>query len=319
MSVALVTGATGLVGQALCQELLVREHVVRAGVRRVDDAARLPPDCEVAQVGNVGGDTNWRSTLRGVDTLVHLAARVHVMQDSAADPLAEFRKVNVEGTLNLARQAAEAGVWRFVFLSSVKVNGEGGSVIYRETDSPAPQDAYGISKHEAELGLQEIAAETGMEVVIIRPPLVYGPEVKANFLCLMQWVAWGVPLPLGAARNQRSLVYLGNLVSAIDACLTHPSAANQTFLVSDGEDLSTTDLIRRLARAMGRPARLIPVPAAVLMAGATLLGKREVAARLCGTLQVDITKVREMLGWTPPVSVDEGLRRTAEHYLQQQQ
>lgn len=318
MSVVLVTGATGLVGQALCQKLLVQEYAVRAGVRRVDDAAQLPPDCEVAQIGNVGRDTNWRSALRGIGTLVHLAARVHLMQDSAVDPLAEFHKVNVEGTLNLARQAAAAGVGRFVFLSSVKVNGEGGSVIYRETDSPAPQDAYGISKHEAELGLQEIATKTSMEVVIIRPPLIYGPKVKANFLRLMQWVAWGVPLPLGAIHNRRSLVALDNLVDLIITCIDHPTAAKHTFLVSDGEDLSTTELIRRMARALDRPVRLIPVPTAVLMASATLLGKREVVARLCGSLQVDITKARKVLDWTPPISVDEGLRRTAEHYLQQQ-
>jgi nucleoside-diphosphate-sugar epimerase len=254
--------------------------------------------------------------LIGVDIVVHLAARVHVMRDSATDPLAEFRRVNVAGTERLALAAATAGVRRFVFLSSVKVNGEKGG--YNESDPPAPQDAYGISKHEAELGLRVIAAETGMEVVIIRPPLVYGPGVKANFHVLLWAVARGVPLPLGAIHNRRSLVALDNLVDIIVTCIDHPAAANQTFLVSDGEDLSTTELIRHLARAMGRPARLIPVPASVLMAGATLLGKREVAARLCGSLQVDITKARELLGWLPPITMDEGLRRAAEHYLQHQ-
>jgi nucleoside-diphosphate-sugar epimerase len=238
------------------------------------------------------------------------------MRETATDPLIAFRAVNVAGTEQLARQAAE--VRRFIFMSSVKVNGEGGSVAYRETDLPAPQDDYGMSKYEAECGLREIAVETGMEMVMVRSPLVYGPGVKANFQALMRALVRGIPLPLGAIHNRRSLVALDNVVDLLVTCIEHPAAANETFLVSDGEDLSTTELIRRLARAMCRPARLIPMPTTVLMAGATLLGKREVMRRLCGTLQVNITKVREVLGWAPPVSVDEGLRRTAKHYLQQQ-
>ena len=314
----LVTGTTGFVGTALVARLVDEgRFFVRAAVRR--ESGELPAAVERVVVGDLTPDADWEPALAGVDAVVHLAARVHVMREATADPLAEFRRVNVGGTLNLARQAAAAGVRRFVFLSSVKVNGEGGSAAYRETDPPAPQDAYGISKHEAELGLHEIAAETGIEVVIIRPPLVYGPGVKANFHALLRAVARGMPLPLGAIHNRRSLVALDNLVDLIVTCIDHPAAANQTFLVSDGEDLSTTELIRRLARAMGRPARLIPVPTVALMAGATLLGKREMAARLCGSLQVDITKARKVLGWTLPVSVDEGLRRTAEHYLQQRQ
>jgi UDP-glucose 4-epimerase len=269
-------------------------------------------------VGDLDANTDWCDALTGVDAIIHCAARVHVMQETVADPLGAFRAVNLAGTEQLARQAAAAGVRRFVFLSSVKVNGEGGSVAYRETDLPAPQDAYGTSKCEAELGLREIAAGTGLEVVMVRPPLVYGPGVRANFQALMRVLLRGIPLPLGAIHNRRSLVALDNVVDLIVTCIEHPAATNETFLVSDGEDLSTTELIRRLARAMGRPARLIPMPAAVLMAGATLLGKREVARRLCGTLQVNITKVREVLGWTPPVNVDEELRRTAKHYLQQQ-
>jgi nucleoside-diphosphate-sugar epimerase len=233
------------------------------------------------------------------------------MSDKATDPLAAFRLVNVLGTLNLARQAAAAGVKRFVFLSSVKVNGECTlpGQAFTESDAPNPQDAYGISKHEAEQDLRQLAADTGMEVVIIRPPLVYGPGVKANFASLMRAVQRGWPLPLGAVRNQRSLVALANLVDFIVTCTIHPQAANQTFLVSDGHDLSTADLVRGLARAAGVPARLIPVPVWVLQAGATLVGKGESVQRLVGNLQVDISKARTLLGWRPPITVEEGLQR----------
>lgn len=260
-------------------------------------------------VGDVGPHTNWVPALSDAQVIVHLAARVHLMRDPASDPLAEFRRVNSEGTLNLARQAAAAGARRFVFLSSVKVNGEAGA--FEESDAAAPSDAYGLSKSEAEKGLREIAAETGMDVVIIRSPLVYGPGVQANFRALIRGIALGIPLPLGAVDNRRSLVALDNLVDLIVTCVEHPAAANETFFVSDGEDLSTPQLIRRLARAMGRPARLISVPAPLLMTTATLLGKRHVAQRLLGSLQVDISKARRLLGWVPPVSVDEALRRTA--------
>ncbi|MEQ1796229.1 MAG: SDR family oxidoreductase, partial [Nitrospira sp.] len=310
----LVTGASGFVGSAICARLVVQGMDVIGSVRHLPDRPLSGVDYRI--VGDLDANTDWRDALTGVDTIVHCAARVHVMRETAADPLVGFRAVNVAGTEQLARQAAAAWVRRFVFLSSVKVNGEGGSVAYCETDSPAPQDAYGISKYEAELGLREIAAETGMEVVMVRSPLIYGPGVKANFQALMHALVRGIPLPLGAIHNRRSLVSLDNVVDLIITCIEHPAAANETFLVSDGEDLSTTELICRLARAMGRPARLIPMPTTVLMAGATLLGKREVARRLCGTLQVNITRAREVLGWTPPVSVDEGLRRTANHYLQ---
>jgi nucleoside-diphosphate-sugar epimerase len=302
----LVTGATGFVGTTLIARLVNdRRFDVRGAVRR--EASALPAGVERIAVGDLTPEVDWQHAVAGADAVVHLAARVHVMREAAADSLEEFRRVNVEGSLNLARQAAVAGVRRLVFLSSVKVNGEMGT--FTEADIPAPEDAYGISKLETELGLRRIAAETGMEVVIIRPPLVYGPGVKANFQALIRAVARGIPLPLGAIENRRSLVALDNLVDSILTCIGHPAAANETFLVSDGEDLSTTDLIRRLARAMGRPARLIPVPAAVLMAGASLLGKREVAQRLLGSLQVDISKALRVLGWVPRVSVDEGLRR----------
>jgi nucleoside-diphosphate-sugar epimerase len=231
------------------------------------------------------------------------------MDDTAADPLAAFRAVNVEGTLNLARQAAADGVKRFVFVSSVKVNGEFTPLghAFTEVDVPYPQDAYGVSKMEAEQGLRQIAADTGIEVVIIRPPLVYGPGVKANFAALMRAVQSGWPLPLGAVRNQRSLVALDNLVDFIVTCITHPQAANQTFLVSDGRDLSTTELVSGMAQAAGVPPRLLPVPVWALQAGAVLLGKGAAVQRLCGNLQVDISKAGNLLGWVPPVSVQVGL------------
>jgi nucleoside-diphosphate-sugar epimerase len=271
----------------------------------------LHKDVEQLVVDSVDGAANWTGALREVDAVIHLAARVHVMKDTAPDPLAEFRRVNVHGTLNLTRQAAAAGVKRFVFVSSVKVNGEStlAGQAFTEADAPNPQDAYGVSKLEAEQGLREIAAQAGMEVVVIRPPLVYGPGVKANFAALMRAVRRGWPLPLGAVHNQRSLVALDNLVDFIVTCTTHPQAANQTFLVSDAHDLSIPQLVRGLARAAGVPARLLPVPVWVLQAGATLLGKGDAVRRLCGNLQVDISKARELLAWVPPVAVDEGLRR----------
>ena len=313
---ALVTGASGFVGNATCARLVADGMDVIGTVRHTPTRPLLGVDYRI--VGDLDANIDWRNALTGVDTIVHCAARVHMMQETAAEPLVAFRTTNVAGTEQLARQAAAAGIRRFIFLSSVKVNGEGGLVAYRETDLPVPKDVYGTSKHEAELGLREIKAETGMELVVVRPTLIYGPGVKANFQALMRALMRGIPLPLGAIHNRRSLLALDNVVDLIVTCIKHPAAANETFLVSDGEDISTTELIRRLAHAMGRSARLIPLPATVLMVGLTLLGKREVAARLCGTLQVDITKAREVLGWAPPVSVDEGLRRTAVHYLQQQ-
>ena len=312
---ALVTGASGFVGNATCARLVAQGMNVIGSVRHLSTQPLLGVDYRL--VGDLDANTDWRDALTGVDTIVHCAARVHVMREMAADPLVAFRTTNVAGTEQLARQAAAAGVRRFVFLSSVKVNGEGGLAAYHETDPPAPQDAYGISKYEAELGLREIAVETGIEVVMVRSPLIYGPGVKANFQALMRALMRGVPLPLGAIHNRRSLVALDNVVDLIVTCIEHPAAANETFLVSDGEDLSTTELIRRLARAMGRPARLVPVPETVLVTGSMLLGKRAVARRLCGNLQVNISKARKVLGWTPLVSVDEGLRRTTKHYLEQ--
>jgi len=300
----LVTGANGFVGQSLCEALFKKNWQV-APVSRSQSAT------ETVVIGAIDGATNWTVALDQCEAVVHLAARVHVMHDTVSDPLTAFRAVNVDGTLNLARQAAAAGVKRFVFISSVKVNGESTQTgkAFTESHAPNPQDAYGQSKHEAEQGLRQIALQTGMEVVIIRPPLVYGPGVKANFAALMRAVQKGWPLPLGAVHNQRSLVALDNLVDLIVTCITHHQAANQTFLVSDGQDLSTTDLVRGMARAADVPARLLPVPVWALQAAGSLLGKGDAVQRLCGNLQVDISKARSLLGWVPPVSVDEGLRR----------
>ncbi|WP_460418434.1 UDP-glucose 4-epimerase family protein [Pseudomonas sp. microsymbiont 2] len=315
-STVLLTGATGFVGKAVLADLAGRGHAVRAAIR-----SAAPAEFEAApfSIAAIDAETDWRAALEGVEVVIHSAARVHVMNDTEADPLAAFRKVNVEGTLNLARQAVAAGARRFVFISSIKVNGEGtvSGRPYRADDEPAPADPYGISKMEAEQGLRELAMRTGLEVVIIRPVLVYGPGVKANFLAMMRWLDKGVPLPFGAIHNRRSLVALDNLVDLVRLCTTHPAAANQTFLVSDGEDLSTTSLLQRMAKALGKPARLLPVPAALLALGATLLGRRALSQRLCGSLQVDIEKTRSLLGWTPPVSVDRALAKAARHYQEQ--
>ena len=307
----LTTGATGFVGKALVQRLLADNGLLRLVVSVRQDGQRWPEQVLPIVTGDLNPSTDWSFALEAVTVVVHLAARVHVMQDTAADPLTAFRNVNVECALNLARQAAAAGVKRFVFISSVKVNGESTQPghAFNEGRAPAPQDAYGYSKHEAEQGLRQLSADTGMEVVIIRPPLVYGPGVKANFAALMRAVQRGWPLPLGVVHNKRSLVALDNLVDFIVTCTTHPQAANQTFLVSDGQDLSTTELVRGMAQAAGVPARLLPVPVWALQAGATLLGKRDAVHRLCGDLQVDISKARSLLAWVPPVSVQEGLRR----------
>jgi nucleoside-diphosphate-sugar epimerase len=309
MSCVLITGAGGFVGLALCAETVARGKAVR-GISRSQSA--LPKGVKNIVIGDIGDSTDWGEVLNGCNAVIHLAAHVHVMGDINADSLAEFRRVNVQGTMNLAQQAARSGVHRFVFVSSIGVNGTATSHRpFTIEDQVQPHSPYAQSKYEAELGLQDLAAETGMEVVIIRPPLVYGPGAPGNFGSLMRWLKRGIPLPLGAIHNQRSLVALDNLVDLIVTCLTHPAAANQTFLVSDGEDVSTTELLRRMGEALGCPARLIPVPANWLKVAAAMVGKQDVAQSLCGSLQVDIEKTRRLLGWTPPLSLDEGLRQAA--------
>ncbi|MBI6552126.1 SDR family oxidoreductase [Pseudomonas sp. LY-1] len=312
----LLTGASGFVGRGLVPPLLARRHNITAAMRNLN--AEFDLHIDQVQISGLSADQKWQPLLAGKDLVIHLAARVHVMSDNSADPLVEYRRVNVDGTLHLARQAADAGVKRFIFISSIKVNGESttGGMAYTADGPTAPTDPYGISKMEAERGLRALADETGMEVVIIRPVLVYGPGVQANFLSMMRWLHKGLPLPLGAIDNQRSLVALDNLVDLIVTCVEHSAAANQTFLVSDGEDLSTTTLLRRMAKAIGKPAHLLPLPAWMLEAGAAILGRRALAQRLCGSLQVDISKTRELLGWTPPCSVDDALRKTGKHFLE---
>lgn len=305
----LVTGANGFVGRALCVRAADHLITVQPATRA---ATHIPGVGPSLAVGSVDETTQWKDALEGCNTVVHLAARAHIMKEFAANPSFEFYRTNVQGTINLAQQAAVAGVNRFVFISTIGVNGaETFGIPFAANAMASPHSPYAISKYKAELGLRAVAMQTGMEVVIIRPPLVYGPDAPGNFGSLMRWLRSGVPLPLGAINNQRSLVALDNLTDLIVMCLRHPAAANQTFMVSDGEDVSTTELLLRMGQAMGKPARLLPLPASWLKLAAALVGKPDVAQRLCGSLQVDISKTRELLGWVPPVSLDEGLRRAA--------
>ena len=313
----LVTGAQGFVGLPLSEALVKLGYQVRGAVR---GNFHNKEGQETISVGDINGDTVWTEALVDVAVVIHLAARVHVMNETATDALSAYRKVNVEGTVNLAKQTVQAGVKRFIFISSIKVNGEG-TVLghpYCEEQAPAPVDAYGLSKYEAELALQQLAKDTGLEVVIIRPTLIYGPGVKANFKAMMRCLALGIPLPLGSIHNQRGLLALDNLIDLIQVCITHPAAANQTFLASDGEDLSTPELLTAMAVALGKPARLIKLPERLLMQGAKLLGKQAMAQRLCGSLQVDSSKARKLLGWQPPVSVQEALHKVAVAYRHSQ-
>jgi nucleoside-diphosphate-sugar epimerase len=309
--ILLITGAHGFVGTALSFALAGLHRQTRGAIRTQNQAG----DGDTVAIGNIDEHTDWRQALHGVDSVIHLAGRAHIMRDIAADPLTEYRRINVDGTVKLARDAATQGVRRLIFLSSVKVHGERSREDhpFSENDAPHPEDAYGRSKLEAEQALRRIADDTGLEVVVLRPPLVYGPGVKGNFLQLL-----GMPLPLASINNRRSLVYVGNLVDAIISCMDTQAAAGKTFLVSDGEDVSTPALVRKLAAALGNSPLLLPCPPALLHSGAALLGKRAAAMRLTGSLAVDSTHLRQELGWQPRYSLDQGLSATAQWYHQSQ-
>ena len=309
----LVTGASGFVGSAVVRRLQAQGRAVRAAVRTMPVDA---PASEHVVVGDVGPTTDWTQALRGVSDVVHCAARVHQLRDTAADPLAAFRRTNLEGTRALAEQAARSGVRRLLFVSSVGVNGaETYGRPFREGDTAAPHSPYALSKLEAESALHAIAAQTRLEVVVVRPPLVYGPGAPGNFAALIAAVGRGVPLPFGAIHNRRSFVAVANLVDFLVVALAHPQAPGLTFFVSDGEDLSTTELLRLTATALHVRARLLPVPAAWLRGTMRWLGRAELGQRLCGSLQVDISAARDVLGWRPVVGVKEALVDTAQHFL----
>ncbi len=309
----LITGYTGFIGKAITVYLGSKGHQLVGWSRQRAKFNHL----QKSFTGDIGPYTDFRSAISGLDTVIHLAARVHVMNDKVENPLAAFRKVNVHGTINLARQAADSGVKRFIYISSIKVNGEQTTYgcAFSENDIPNPVGPYAISKLETEQELFKIANDSSMEIIIIRPPIVYGPGVKANFRSMMKWLYKGAPLPLGAIKNKRSLVGLGNLVDFIATCIEHPAAANEIFLVSDGEDISTSELLRRTARALGVPARLLPIPTMLLKATAKLAGKNDMAQRLLGNLQVDISKAKKVLEWSPSFSIDQELEKTARWFL----
>ncbi len=314
MHKVLVTGASGFVGQVLCRSLLDAGIKVIAAVRSHRPEIELSGK-QFSQIvtGDITGETDWSAALAGVDAVFHLAARVHVMRETAHDALAEFRQVNVAGTAHLARSASIAGVKRLVYVSSIGVNGvlTSSGASFSEADMPRPHNAYAQSKWEAEQVLQRISHETGLGVVIVRPPLVYGARAPGNFAQLVKVLRAGIPLPLASVNNRRSLVYVGNLVDALIVCAAHPAAIGQTYLVSDGEDISTSELLRQLGAAMGRPARLLPCPAVLLNMAGRLAGRTDQIERLLGSLRVDSGKIRRELCWVPPFSLNEGLQLAA--------
>jgi UDP-glucose 4-epimerase len=301
----LVTGAGGFVGTAVVSELARQGISYRA-------VTRAPREGCFA-VGNIGPRTDWTAALDGVDAIIHLASRAHVTNETVADPTAQFRTANLDSTLNLARQATKAGVRRFVFISSIKVNGEATQPgrPFTAEDPPNPQNPYAQSKLDAEQGLFALSEKSGLEVTVIRPPLVYGPGVKANFATMMDWVNRGIPLPLGSVHNRRSFVFVANLADLIVLAASHPNAAGQVFLVSDGEDISTTELFKMMAQALGRPSLIMPLPASLVTLAAAAIGRGALATRLTDSLQLDFTKTRALLGWVPRKSVSEGLWQTA--------
>ena len=318
MTAVLVTGANGFVGKALCERLLASGFDVRTAVRSEASASYLAKNMSICIVGEINSSTCWQAVLAGIDVVIHLASRVHIMKETAADPLMAFREINVMGTENLARQTASQPVRRFIYLSSIKVNGEqtDGSAFCAD-DTVNPIDAYAVSKWEAEQVLKKISSDLGLDVVIIRPPLVYGPGVKGNFLRLIRLVEQGLPIPLAKVDNNRSMVNLDNLCDLIVTCVEHPDAGGEVFLVSDNQDLATPDLIRLIGKTLQRPARLLAFPVAWLRKLGQLAGKGEEVERLCGSLQIDIGKTRELLGWNPPCNVADGVKKTVEHYLSQ--
>ncbi len=309
----LLTGYSGFVGRYLYNNLSNREVVCLGRSRPILMSGSQFMVCNLSSPSEID-----LSEFKG-SCFIHCAARAHVMNDNSVDPLEDFREVNTHGTLNLAQQAAKAGVKRFIFISSIKVNGESTELgfPFKQGDNFIPTDPYGLSKYEAEVGLRKIAENTGMEVVIIRPPLVYGPGVKANFASMMKWVNKGLPLPLGGIKdNRRSLVSVDNLVDLITTCIEHPNAANQTFLVSDDDDVSTSQLLSNMATALNVPTRLIPIPSSWFYIAAKLIGKPAISERLCGSLQVDISKTKELLNWQPPYSTAESMKKTADAFLE---
>ena len=307
----LLTGGSGFIGRQLADELSESKmpFLIATRTTKLD-----VPNQNSVTVGDIDGLTQWRSALVGITHVVHLAAMVHILTEISSGAFSAFRAINTDGTLNLARQAATLGVKRFIFISTIKVNGEGRNTPYLESDLPAPQGAYAVSKCKAEQGLRVISAETGMEVVVLRIPLVYGPGVGANFFQLLKAVDQGWPLPLGGINNRRSLLYVGNLIDAIMVTLQHPKAANQLFLLSDGQDASTTQLVTWLAQALGRQTRIFPVSERLLRLVAGVVGKSSAADRLFGSLYLDSTKIQTELGWSPPFTLQEGLQATTKWY-----
>ncbi len=310
----LVTGANGFIGKVLCEEMAIKGLNVCASVRSLNSALSLPREVEIRETGSIGPDTYWTKTLENVESIVHLAGRVHMFNDSSSDPLSEYRSVNTAGTERLARVAASSGVRLFIFLSTIKVNGEGKNTPYTEEDIPSPQDSYAVSKWEAEEKLKSIAGETGMKVVIIRAPMVYGPWVKANFFRLLKMVDRGIPLPFSGVDNRRSIIYINNLADVIIHCLINFKAGLKTYLVSDCENISTPQLVRQIAKSLGKPVRLFYAPIFMLRLGGLLTGKSHTIERLINSLYIDPSKIIKELNWQPPFTFEQGLKETAEWY-----
>jgi nucleoside-diphosphate-sugar epimerase len=317
MKKGLLTGASGFLGKHLAGVLIESGFDIKPVLRKKNE---LNSDLNSMVVKGIDSHTDWSTDLDGLDFVIHCAARVHVTDETVEDPLEAFREVNVQGTLALAKAAAKSGIKRFIFISSIKVNGESTTnrSPYKSTDGPSPNDPYGVTKAEAEKGLKLIAVETGIEVVIIRPPLVYGPDVKANFAAMLKLASTGIPLPFGCINeNKRSMVYIGNLISLIVECINNPNAVNQIFLVSDDNDLSTKEFVKGLSAGLGKSGLMLPVPKLFFSVAGKVLGKSAIIDRLCGSLQVDISHTKDTLNWHPPYSVEQGFAATAKYFKNQ--